>query len=246
MATHGLPDVSWVLFDGVDVTGIVNEGSDSIENVTEDVQVAGASVAQEAYVGVQSGSVNLSGFYDSVITDTLEEAAAAVLMYTLEGNTAGKYCQCIEEALPKVYDVSMGSNSFHKAKITYTAQGEESTIDRALIVAPLATRTDASGNTDDTYVDGIEETTGGARFYVAVPDLTLGGYTNLQLQLRDSADHITFANVTGAVATLTEAGAAMIEVDGTIARYQSIGWSYTGAGADQTCKFVPAVLKLAA
>jgi len=38
----------------------------------------------------------------------------------------------------------------------------------------------------------------------------------------------------------------MIEVSGTIRRYLSISWAYTGDGEDQSAKFVPAVFKIAA
>lgn len=245
MANYGLPDLDFVLYRGYDVTGIVLGMSDEIDNPIEDRTAASSKVAVSEFVGTQSGTVEMTGFYDSVLTTAFEASvdnAQAVLMYAIEGNVVGHYVGCVARALKSHYGRSMEKEGLHKGAVGFHANDVTFTIDRAQLVAVLATRTTA-GHTQATYADGLAQTTGGGRWYVEVTALTLGGYTNVKAQLQDSADHITFTDVAAGVATFTAIGAQMVAFTGTVKRYLACAWSYTGSGTSPSVTFAAALTK---
>ena len=243
MTTYGLPDLDFVLWRGYDVTGIVTSYADEIENPVEDRTAAGGAVEVSEFAGTQSGTIELGAFYDSVLTEALEasvDGAQAVFMAALEGNTAGKYVACSARALKQHYQRAMERGGLHKAVVSWIANDATFTIDRAQLIAPLAARTTA-GNTQASYVDAGAATTGGARWYVETTALTLGGYTNATVQLQDSADHVSWGDVSGAVATFTDIGAEMVAITGTVRQYRACAWAYTGAGSNPSVTFAAAL-----
>lgn len=254
MANFGLPDLDFVLYRGYDVTGLVTRFSDEIVNQIDDRTAAGYETAVETFSGPQAATVEMSGFYDSVLTTAMEASPSvgehsggvqAVLMYALEGNTLGNKCGCLAHALKKSYKRSEDKGKLHKAALSWAANSALFTIDQATIIAPLAVRTTA-GSTEATYVDGGAASNNGGRFYVSVPALALGGYTNLTAQLRHSTDHITWTDVAGALATFTATNAQMIAYSGTTNRYRAIAWAYGGAGAGPSNTLAAALLTLSA
>jgi len=240
----GLPDLDFVIYNGRELVGMVTGLTDEMSNATEDVTVASNSVSLQKFVGIQDGSVQLSGFYDDDVYDALQSAPSGVLMYALEGNTRGKHCACCEIAKPLAPKRSMEARAFHKSDVNFAVMGSGgAAIEEALLVAALAARTTA-GTTDATYVDLGATAANGVRLFGGVTALTLGGYTNAKLQLRHSADHVTFANVTDAVLTFTDEGALMAQVTSSVNRYLSIGWSYTGSGTGQSTTFAAAAVAI--
>jgi hypothetical protein len=73
-----------------------------------------------------------------------------------------------------------------------------------------------------------------------VPALDLGGGTNVVVTLRDSADGVTFANVTsGAFTAVTLAGTSQrLSATGQIRRYRAITWAFTGGSAQTVTPYV--------
>lgn len=245
MTKYGLPDLDFVLWRGYDITGIVTGYTDEIVNPVEDRTAARGGVEVFDFVGLQSGSVEMTGFYDSVITTALEasiDGAQAVLMSAIAGNIVGHQVACVARALKTHYQRVIEKGALHKGVVAWNANDSTFTIDQAQLVAILATRT-AAGNTQATYADGVAQTTGGGRWWVEVTALTLDGYTNVKAQLKDSADHITFADVVPGVATFTAIGAQMVAFTGTVERYLACAWSYTGAGTSPSVTFAAALTK---
>ena len=76
----------------------------------------------------------------------------------------------------------------------------------------------------------------GAIADIHIPALTLGGYTNVTVIVRDSADNGTFANVAGGTFTnVTAAGASQrLTIAGQVQRYMAISWLWNGAGSGQS------------
>lgn len=254
MANYGLSDLDFVLYRGFDVTGLVTGFSDEITNQIEDRTAAGCDVALETFTGLQSATVDMDGFYDSLLTVAMEaspnvgvttDAVQAVLMYALEGNVVGHACECLAHALKSKYSKSMQSGALHKGAVSWGANSKDFTIDHAVLATILAART-AAGNTQADYADSGPQTTGGGRLYVSVPALALSGRTNLIVQLMDSADHATWASVPTALATFTAPGAQMIEFNGDVDAYTATSWTYTGSGGTPGCTYAAAVKKIAA
>lgn len=242
--TYGLPDLEFVLFAGYDVTGMVRGLSDELTSPTEDATTAGDKLATSQFVGTSQATLALTAFYDEDLSPRLEGGPSGVLMYALQGNDAGVHCECVEEAVCSGYKRAPDSAGVHKAETSFACQGDVALLDHALIVAALAART-AAGNTKAAYVDsGAATTDGGGRWWVHVTGLTLSGCTNVSHQLVDSADHITFGDVTGAVATFTAVGAQMVAFSGAVDQYLADVWSYAGSGGSPSNTAIAAVTKL--
>lgn len=240
----GLSDVEFVLYKGYDVTGMVRGLTDEIVNNIEDRQVAGNDILTHAFVGATEATVDLTGFYDADLSAVLDDkSTGAVLMYVLEGNAAGDPCECSSDARPANYKRAVEKQAFHKAELKWQAQGDSDLIDHAVLIAPLAART-AADDTTASYVDMDEATTSGGRWWVTVTALDLDDYTAVVVKLLDSADHISFGDVTDAEATFTDVGGQMIAFTGNLKQYTACDWSYTGAGTSPSVTFAAALTKI--
>ena len=93
-------------------------------------------------------------------------------------------------------------------------------------------------------------TSTGAAAYLQVSALTLGGFSNISVALRDSADNVTFADVGSATFTAVTAAPAAerLRPSGEIRRYTAARWSFTGASnaIQQTATFMMGVARLPA
>lgn len=90
-------------------------------------------------------------------------------------------------------------------------------------------------NVTDGGVDGVIKKVNsvGAVADLHVPELTLGGHTNVTIRVLHSADNITFVSLgsfTG-VTTVAETKVQRLTIAGAIYRYTAIDWDFTGAGA---------------
>lgn len=240
MSTYGLSDLGFVIFNGYDLVGTVTSLTDEIVNLTEDSTVAGDSVSHERFVGVQEGTVELGGFYDSSLFAALQSKPSGVLMYAPEGNTAGKYIAAASAAKPRAPRRAQESKAYTKQSVVWSVGGTAVAIDRALLIAALAARGDGA-NTDASYVDLGATASSGVRFYVAATALTLGGYTNLKVNLRHCATPGgAYANIASTELTFTGVGAQLYEYTSSVNRYLSIAWSWTGSGSSQSATFAAA------
>lgn len=91
------------------------------------------------------------------------------------------------------------------------------------------------GGTGGSFTRG--KTQAGGAGYLQCTELTLGGYTDLTVKCRHSADNITFADLV-TFTGLTAIGAQRVEVAGTVNRYLASSHDFTGAGAGPTATFL--------
>lgn len=236
----GLPDLKFILYEGNDITGLARGLEDELANDTEESDTAGTTVQTHRHVGTAAHNVKVTGFYDADLSPVFEASPEGVLMYVLLGNTAGQPCECAEEAKVTRYKRLVEGKAMHKAEIDFQANDA---LDHSLLIAALAAR-GAAGDTTAADLDTTAATTSGGRLWVSVPALDLDGYTNVEIQVQDSADGNSFADVAPAVATLTAAGAALVTFTGTIRRYVAIAWSYGGAGTTPSVTFAAALTKI--
>lgn len=82
----------------------------------------------------------------------------------------------------------------------------------------------------------VPVTTTGAIVDLHVPALTLGGWTSVTVLVRDSADNVTFANLTGGTFTnvATLGANQRLTVAGQVRRYMAMQWTFNGAGSGQS------------
>lgn len=86
------------------------------------------------------------------------------------------------------------------------------------------------GGTGGTFIK-VTSTNGYADLHV--PALVLGGYTNVTIKVRHSADNITFSDL-ATFTVVTAVGAERVTIAGQIQRYTAISWLFNGAGSGQS------------
>lgn len=80
------------------------------------------------------------------------------------------------------------------------------------------------------------KTQSGGNGYLQVTALTLGGYTNVVVKVRHSADDVTYADLLSFVA-VTAVGAQKVAVAGTVNRYLAASHAFGGAGSGQSVTY---------
>lgn len=237
MAKYAGSDVGILLIDGYDLRPYAQElAEDGISAVLEDTSVFGDTWEAKDYTGIKlGGGFNLKGFLDgaalaSIAALITNEGVSRVCAYGVEGNTLGKRVVCMGAALEQGSGRMVPLKAFQKISAKFAASGIVDT--EALVHTPLGALSGASG--DGTAVDNAASSANGGRGYFFVKALTLGGYTNLALKVRHSADDITYADkATATVVTAAPTG-ELVTVTGTVNRYTRSNWAYNGAGAGQS------------
>lgn len=237
MARKGSGDVAFLLVDGISILGSTTKITDSREDILEDNTPLGVAWEQWAAVGLGKGSFTQNGFYDSAADGAngalvVNTGAARVLCYGYEGNTAGEAFVGAAGAIRGKYTRIASSGKLTKANSEFSISGG---INEGVILATLAARTTA-GDTTSVKHDNAAESTAGGYAYLQVSALTLGGYTNAVVTVQDSANGTDWATI-GTFAVRTAVGAERITIAGTIRRYTSITWAWTGAGTGQSITF---------
>jgi hypothetical protein len=254
MAYFSLKDVSHVMFDGVNV-------ADGIDNIT--IKVAAKTAEHHACgqvfpynfpLGLYEGEMTIGGWMDSVVTtpttggkiNALSTAGGSdmVVSVLIEGNTVSNRCWSYQAARVSEVEAVLSLDDVHKLTPGITVRGA---VDYGFLATPYATRATA-GNTDTAYADMGAISTPGARAYLHVGALTLGGATSATVVVRHSSDHITFnphgsgsfANVT---ATPTNWGQC-ITLTGLVNRYISTSWIYNG-GAGTNISYLTTIFPFA-
>jgi hypothetical protein len=236
MALYGSDDVAWVYIDGYKVGGsggYITDLEDHLDATLEESHVLGDTWKSRAFTGEKDVGVEISGFFDDADNASseafTEQWANRLIAYNVEGNALGSNVVMLSGAWEGKWKRILKRGALHKVSITHEGNGED---EEGKLIGILATRTTA-GNTESTKVDNADATTAGGAVHLHVGALTLGGYTNLIVKLRDSADGTTFADVTGGTFTAITAapGKQRLALSGTIRRYTAIAWAYTGSGS---------------
>lgn len=241
MSTYGSPNVGFFLIGGRDVLGTRTSITIKAMATTKETTVLGQTWATHAATGIKRGELSQDGFYDDAAGAINEalcdlENTSQVLLLAHEGNTAGKKAFGCAGAFAATYDRGMAIEEFHKATATHTITGQ---VEEPVILAALAARTTA-GNTESASVDNAASTATASAGYLQVSALTLGGYTNLVVKVRHSADNVTFADLATFTAVTAITGERKAIAAGTVNRYLAISWAWTGAGAGQSATFTVA------
>lgn len=245
MATYGPDDVELILLDGYDLAGYMTSLADGKEANIEETTTFSKDWAEFTFVGTKRGELSFSGYYDAADNASnealSEQVSAREVMYGVEGNALGQTVTCMSGPIQGKFSRIPGRDEITKISGELAVSGQ---IDDALIVAPLTARTTAA-NTDAASLASAAASTAGGQIYLQMTDLDLGGYTNVIVRLRDSADNVTFGDVTGGAFTAVTAAPAAEKLTTssslTIKKYTSVSWAYTGSGSSQTCTFIVAL-----
>lgn len=245
MADFGSADVGFLLVDGLDLLGATTKLNDDKEAMLQNKAGLGEAWPIFQYVGTKKYTLTQSGFFDDA-TDKQNDAQVGVgtqrvLSFGHAGNVIGRKMVGAGGILETKYTRIISANELHKAAAEYIANGQ---VDEGIILHALAAETAASGNTDASSVDNLAATTAGGAAYLQVTALTLGGYTDVTFRVRDSADDISFLDLTPAFANVATAPTAeRIAITGTIRQFTSMSWAFNGAGAGQSVTAMVAIAR---
>ena len=231
MVRFGGPDTGPALLGGYSIISDLLEITGKKEGMIEESTVLGDVVDSYTYLGIDKYmDGNLKAFYPGNASALLAfELASGTLVYGLEGDTIGN---------PSIVVESLRSTIARQASLDALTRIEAafksaSGIHDAVIIANLAARSD---NAETTTVDNAALTSTGSRSYLNVTSVTLGGYTNVAVKMRDSDDDITFvdhANFTAVTAITSE----MVLVTGTVNRYLQTRTDFIGSGSSESITF---------
>ncbi len=234
MARYSSADIGFLLLDGYDILGQVTDLDEDQEAILEETTVLGDADETHGFVGLKKGTLSQNGFYDDAadsVNDALIGLAERVMVIGIEGNTIGKQFIGWQGAIAAKYRRQVSGGAFHKATADYQVTGK---VEDGLVLHAHAQETAASGDTESSPVDNSALSAIGGAGYLEVSELALGGYTDVTVKIRDSADDIaygdliTFTNVSSAQTGKRKA------VAGTVERYLAMSWAFNGAGAAQS------------
>lgn len=240
MAKYGSDKVAFLLVDGYSILGANTDVDWTVEATLEETHALGDAWVGQSFVGLRRGTLQQKGFYDDAAgsnNDALvsTNGTSRILCIGIEGNTIGKQFTGFSGAMQAHYKRIAARGTLHKAEAQYSGDG---VVEDGKILHTLSTETSAASTTDATPVDNGASTANGGSAYFEVTALTLGGYTNSILRVRHSADNITYVNLLSAAVITASPNAQRVTVAGTVNRYLSSSFGYTGAGAGQSIRFM--------
>ena len=238
MVRFGAPDVGPALLGGYSIISDLLEITGKKEGVIEETTVLGDSVDSYGYLGVDKYmDGNLKGFYPgSASILTAFELASGALVYGLEGDTIGNE-SIVVEGLRSTVDRQTARDALTKVEANFKSA---SGIHTAKIIANLAARAEAAVT---TTVDNAASSANGSRSYLNLTALTLGGYTNVVIKMRDSTDDITFADHANFTAR-TAIGSEMVLVTGTVNRYLQTQVVFGGSGSGESVTYAVSTVRV--
>lgn len=244
MATYGSADIGYFIANGISLLGVVTDVSDTVEALTEDGTVLGVAWNTPLVVGVKRFELTQSGFYDDsagVINAGMvaAEGVLQVVMLAYEGNTLGKHVTGFQGPLQSKYVRGVARDALHKAHAEYVGSGASET---GRIVHVLAAETTPSGNTQSTPVDNAASSANGGAAYLEVTAIALGGYTDVTIKARHSADNITYADL-ATFANVSVVGGQRVTFAGTVNRYVAASWLFNGSGSSESITFTVGVAR---
>ena len=242
MAKIGSPDVGFVLLGGFNLLGVSVTAFEFL-HMMETEEITGSGDKDEAHqkVGLKRGDLKMSGFYEDAagLSDAafISTGSDRVVLIATEGNTVGKIAHGFAGAVEAVYNRILELATLHKADAEFKTSGP---MERHVILHTHSSESAASGNTEGTSVDNSASSALGGAGIVECEDLTLGGYTDVTVKVRDStddvvwADLVTFDVISAAKTATRKATASATE---TVDRYLSMSWLFNGSGSGQSIKF---------
>jgi len=232
MALFGAPDVGFVLLGGRSLSDYLVEMSDAFEALMEETTGLGIAADTWAPVGVNKFEANLKGIYNSTdFVTAFEVETVQELMYALEGNTIGNEGTGVDSVRAEILRQAT-RDSLHRLEATFKAT---TSADKGKLMASHTARDDQAAAT--TTVDNAASNTLGAVGYLGVSALTLGGYTNIIVKIRDSTDDISFADLITFTAVTAAPASERKIVLGTVNRYAHTTLTWTGSGSSETSTY---------
>lgn len=232
MAIRNSTEVGFFLVAGRNLLSAMTAFSDKLIAVTEDLTPLGQSAPVHAFTGILRSVFSLDGYYDDATGSQNEalvgkEGTSQVVCYAPAGNLLGRSLVGFAGAFLNTHERIFQLPGFHKAKASAEVSGNR---EQGVILQPLAVKTTA-GNTEATSVDNGTSSAAGGAGYLQVSALTLGGYTNLVVKVRQSTNNSTFTDLLTFTVVTTAPSAQRVTVAGTVNQYLATSHAWTGSGS---------------
>ncbi len=250
MTRYGSPDVAFVLQGGRDLKADLTTHSIDREAIIEETLVLGESDETHAAVGINKASISQDGIFDdraNGINDALVGLTEEVMCVGFAGNVlpasgVARDFVGMKGQIQNNYNRIAERGALTKAAASYLANG---IVEECKLLHPHTAETAASGNTDGNSHDNAASSANGGAGYMQISKLTLGGYTDVTLRIRDSADDISFATLISFTAEGSGDGLAgeRVAITGTIRRYTSSSWTFNGTGSGQSVTFMVGIVR---
>lgn len=229
--------VAFVLIDGYSIRGVSTDVKDpGLEYESRELLFLGETLKHKKLNGVGFCEIEQSGVFDdaagSIHAALKAPANDRVFSWGAAGNTIGKHFAgaLVDQVSYNPGDIAGGE--FVTAHAKYGCSKRED----GLIVADLVAR-GVAGSTEASYVDSAASSALGGVGYLQLTALTLGGYTNLVVKVRHSADHASWADLLTFTAKTAIGAERKTVATNPIERYLAISWAWTGAGAGPSATF---------
>lgn len=229
-----------LLIDGYNVRGVTTQINHSVEALTEETTALGDTWEAHAYLGLQRSDLAQEGFFDDasgLSNDALngKQGLERVVCLGFEGNTIGRKFSGFQGAMQANFTRIASRGTLCRANANYSGSGiaEDGRILHALTERTAAGNTEGAG----TRVDNGAQTIIGGSAYLQVSALTLGGYTNAVIKVRQSADGTTWEDLETFTAVTAAPAKERKVKTGTIKRYLAVSWAWTGTGSGQAITF---------
>ena len=240
MARYSSKDCVFVV-DGYNILGVLADVGHSVEAVLEEDTALGDTWATFDALGLSKADLSQEGWFDDAadsVNAALNEQQGVSRILTLgfEGNTIGQHFTGYQGAMQVDYNRLASRAKLHRCNARYQGSG---TAEDGRILHALTAQT-ADGNTEATPVDNGAATDYGGAVYLQLTALTLGGYTDLTVKVRHSADNVTYADLVTFTALVTAPGKERKTIAAGAAsmrRYLAVSWAFTGTGAGASATF---------
>ena len=229
MAKYSSKDARLIV-GAFDVSAYVDSVNLKLNATLDPFHPLGATFPTSYDTGLRTGELSFTAIYDGVYSQYMGVAGTGYqTALEIEGGTAGTRAYCFPTPKFSAHEVGISTDQMHRWTPEVTISGE---VNHAFVAAPLAARTTA-GSTDAADADGLASSTGATAF-LHVTGLTLGGYDNCVITPRSSADATTWGDCSAAFPAITGTNALSLALTGTVERYLSVSWAWTGAGTGQS------------
>ena len=243
MAKYSSKDTVF-LIDGYNVLGVTTQVDHAVEALTEETTPFGAEWETHEYIGLKRTEFSQQGFFDdaaSSVNDALsgKQGESRIVCFGIEGNTIGRKFTGFRGVMHSKYTRIGSRENLHRANADYLGNG---VTEDGRIIHALTART-ADGDTEATPVDNAAATAAGGSAYLQVSALTLDGYTDLTVVVRESADGIAWNDLTTFTAVALAPGKERKAIVGNIKRYLAVSYEFTGIGTSPTATFFVGVVR---
>jgi len=243
MTLRGFPDIGFILYAGYDITSLITSGpNEEVMRVLEQSDGAGAAVDEYTDVGMTKFDLSMDGFYDDTLIQALEALAGDnPMIYSLIGNAVGDRAIGVN-ALRQTISRGPSRDALTKSSLTFKSDEGH---DVGHVSAPHATRTleGPEETATDDWGASNDPSTDGAIAYLVCNALTLDSADDLQVDIIDSDDDITYGDLINFTA-LTAVGAQRATAAGNVERYTQTRWEFSGTpGGNQTSQFATVLVR---